>query len=350
MINPDRTAFNIFGRDIYWYGVLMAVGIVVAVWLATCEGKRKRLYKDAVIDLALVVIPCGIVGARVFYVLFNIEPYLANPISVFYLWEGGLAIYGAIIGGMIGMFFFARRKNMRFFKLADCVIPGLVLAQAIGRWGNFFNQEAYGLPVTAQMLQQFPFLSMFPFSVKIDAPWLGGFHMFNGEQCLNPIHLATFFYESAWCLLIFAFLWLRRKKFRHDGDPLFYYTLLYSFERMFVEGLRADSLWLIQPGKVAALVGGIRVSQLLSFLLFLGMGTFLLLRAIKEKQTGRLMWPAPEVLTDAEDAPEAEEADGDVPGSSDAPAEEEESGAEPEAEGDEPAEPEEDASEGGEEA
>ncbi len=109
------------------------------------------------LDLCLVIIPCGVVGARLYYVLFELKQYLSNPIRMLYIWEGGLAIYGAVIGGLLGLLIYTRVKKMRFLKLADCIAPGLILAQAIGRWGNFFNQEAYGAPITNPKLWWFPF-------------------------------------------------------------------------------------------------------------------------------------------------------------------------------------------------
>ncbi len=269
---PDRVAFTLWGKDVYWYGILMAVGIVLAVLLAMREGKRKKLPEDTIVDLCLVIIPLGVVFARLYYVLFELERYLQDPITILYIWEGGLAIYGAVIGGLLGAVIYARVKKLRFLRLVDCIAPGLVLAQAIGRWGNFFNQEAFGLPINNGELL------WFPFAVKIE-----GLHYFNGVLCENPYHMATFFYESAWCLLIFIFLWSYRKKFRHDGDAFLAYVMLYAFERMFVEGLRGDSLML----------GGIRVSQALSAVAFLAVLVFFVVRRIKENKEGRLMWPAP---------------------------------------------------------
>ncbi|MCE5235964.1 MAG: prolipoprotein diacylglyceryl transferase [Clostridiaceae bacterium] len=285
---PDRVAFTVFGKDIYWYGVLMAAGIVIAVLLAMREGKRKKLPEDTVIDLCLVVIPLGVVFARLYYVLFELDHYLQDPISVLYVWEGGLAIYGAVIGGLLGAVIYARVKKLRFLRLADCVAPGLVLAQAIGRWGNFFNQEAFGLPINNGELL------WFPFAVKIE-----GLHYFDGVVCNNPYHMATFFYESAWCLLIFIFLWSRRKKFRHDGDAFFIYALLYAFERMFVEGLRGDSLK----------IGEARVSQILSAVAFAAVLIFFIVRRVKEKKEGRLLWPAPLAAAEENAPGEAEPAE-----------------------------------------
>lgn len=294
MQNPDKICFSIGSVNIYWYGVLMATGIVIAMLLANLECKRKKLYPDAIVDLCLWIIPCGIIGARLYYVLFSWKNYAANPISALYIWEGGLAFYGCALGGLIGLLIFANRKKLRPLRLLDCIAPGLVLAQAIGRWGNFFNQEAFGLPVTPEMLTRFPILQYFPMSVFID-----GAHSFNGVYCTNPVHLATFFYESVWCFLVFIILWSVRKKFKHDGDCFLSYALLYGFERMFIEGLRGDSLYVIKPETVGWLSGGMRVSQLLSAILVVAIGVFFIIRSSREKKLGKLIWPEPEVENDS---------------------------------------------------
>lgn len=333
MTIPDRVAFTLFGKDIYWYGVLMAIGIILAVFFAIREEKRKKLPKDIIIDLCLVIIPCGVVGARLYYVLFHLDRYLQDPISILYIWEGGLAIYGAVIFGLLGALVFARVRKVRFLRLADCIMPGLALAQAIGRWGNFFNQEAFGLPVTAKMIAQFPALQYFPLAVGIE-----GTHYFNDAVCtacatgVNGVHLhlATFFYESAWCFIIFLVLWLCRKKFKHDGDMMLWYAGLYAFERMFVEGLRGDSLWLIAPNTVSWLSGGIRVSQLLSVVLVIAVLVFTLVRWNREKKLGYLIWPKPQLEPEA-----AVETEGSEPGDGGEEAETAQQGTEEQ----EPAEP-----------
>ena len=307
MNNPSRVAFTLFGRDVYWYGVLMALGILIAVWLTLKEGKRKRLTEDDILDMCLVIIPSGVVGARLYYVIFEWASYASNPIRALYIWEGGLAIYGAVIGGLLGMFIYSKVRKIRFLKLADCIAPGLVLAQAIGRWGNFFNQEAYGLPVTPEMLAAHPILGYFPISVAIE-----GTHYFDKAICTAcataangaHLHLATFFYESAWCLIVFVVLWLTRKRVKHDGDTFFLYVLLYSLERTFVEGLRGDSLWIIKPS-AAGMTDGVRVSQALSFLLFVGVLAFFIIRAVREKKEGRLMWPKPIAVCECANEAEA---------------------------------------------
>ena len=298
MNNPSRVAFTLFGRDVYWYGVLMALGILIGVWLTLREGKRKKLTEDDILDMCLVIIPSGVVGARLYYVIFEWASYASNPIRALYIWEGGLAIYGAVIGGLIGMFIYSRVKKIRFLKLADCIAPGLVLAQAIGRWGNFFNQEAFGLPINNGELMWFPF-----------AVYIEGYHTFNGQPCSNPYHMATFFYESVWCLIVFIILWSCRRKFKHDGDAILSYAALYGLERMFVERLRGDSLYIIKPG--GSIAAGVRVSEMLSFILVVAIAAFFLIRYFKEKKLGRLIWPAPEAEpeegTTADEAGNAED-------------------------------------------
>ena len=298
MNNPSRVAFTLFGRDVYWYGVLMALGILIGVWLTLKEGKRKKLTEDDILDMCLVIIPSGVVGARLYYVIFEWASYASNPIRALYIWEGGLAIYGAVIGGLIGMFIYSRVKKIRFLKLADCIAPGLVLAQAIGRWGNFFNQEAFGLPINNGELMWFPF-----------AVYIEGYHTFNGQPCSNPYHMATFFYESVWCFIVFIILWSCRRKFKHNGDAILSYAALYGLERMFVERLRGDSLYIIKPG--GSIAAGVRVSEMLSFILVVAIAAFFLIRYFKEKKLGRLIWPAPEAEpeegTTADEAGNAED-------------------------------------------
>lgn len=301
MTNPSNVMFSIFGFPIYWYSALMALGVMVAFFLAISEAKRKNVSEDTMWDLFIILVLSGIVGARLYYVIFEFDQFFGPGIpwwAAFNIRNGGLAIYGAVIGGALGLLCYCKVKKVNFLFLADLIVPGLVLAQSIGRWGNFFNQEAFGLPVTN------PDLLWFPLSVKIDVPWNYGIHYFNGVLCEDPYHLATFFYESMWCLLIFLFLWfMLRKRAKHVGDMVIAYFILYSFERMFVESLRGDSLWLID--------GVIRVSQFLSAILFVGLGIFLLARHLKEKKSGKLMWPAisPDMLAQSNAAIEIKESD-----------------------------------------
>lgn len=222
-----------------WYSVLIVLGVVVAVLLAEREEKRLGLPMDTTLDLALVVIPCGIVGARLYYVLMSWETFAKDPVSILFVWQGGIAIYGAVIGGALGALAYALRKKMSFFTLADMIVPGLLLAQTIGRWGNYFNMEAYG-PVIENAMYQF-----FPLGVQI--PQADGWQW----------HMATFFYESLWNGCGFVALWLLRKHQRHRGNVLCWYLLIYGSGRFVIEQLRQDSLYLF----------GVRASQWLSLML-----------------------------------------------------------------------------------
>lgn len=236
MLTINRVAFTVFGRPIYWYGILIAGGAMLALLSACAREKRVGVPKDTTLSLSLIMVPVALICARAYYVAFTWENYAANPLSVFDFRSGGMAIYGAVIGGAAVIFFYGRRKEMSFFQLTDLIAPSLALGQGIGRWGNFVNQEAYGVAITN------PSLQFFPMAVWIDAEqnWFA----------------ATFFYESIWCILIFLALLLIEKfrKFKAVGDIFLWYGLLYCAERTIVEGLRLDSLYW----------GSARVSQLLS--------------------------------------------------------------------------------------
>ena len=223
-----------------WYSFLIVIGASLALFFSCREEKYARLPRDTVLDLALWLIPGGIIGARVYYVVFSFHQFQNDLFSVFRVWEGGLAIYGGIIAGLLVLFIFCRRRNISFLLLCDIIVPGLALAQAIGRWGNWFNMEAYGLPIQQAGFQFFP--------VAVLIPGQGGFSW----------HMATFFYESVCDFLLFLFL--TRLFYRHrrkTGDVLFFYFLGYGCSRLLIEQLRTDSLY----------SASIRVSQLVSFVL-----------------------------------------------------------------------------------
>ena len=232
----DPVAFSVFGLPIYWYGILMASAIVCAAALCIARETRFGFERDTVLNLSMWAVPLALIGARVYYVIFSFDAYRDNLWSVFDTRMGGMAIYGAIIGGVITGWVYARRSRLPFGLLADLVAPGLAIGQAIGRWGNFINQEAYGVAVTDAALCRFPI------AVYIEA---------TGQW-----HLATFFYESMWCLIVCITLLLLERVWakRTAGSLFLIYALLYSLERAVVEGLRTDSLMFY----------GFRVSQVLS--------------------------------------------------------------------------------------
>lgn len=241
-----------------WYGVLIVCGILAAIALASHEEKRLQLPKDTVIDLAFWVIPLGLIGARTYYVIFQWELFSADPLSALRIWEGGLAIYGGVIGGLLGVLLFAWRRKLPPFSLTDMIVPGLSLAQGVGRWGNYFNMEAYGREITNPSLQFFP--------VGVQIPSGSGYVW----------HMATFFYESCWDIAVFAVLWfVVRRHSQRTGTVTLWYLLLYGLGRFFIEGLRTDSL----------MSGAIRVSQLLSLILVVISGALLIIRTAKLKKS-----------------------------------------------------------------
>lgn len=242
----------IFG-SITWYSVLIMSGILLAFFIGTREEKRLGLPKDTMLDVVLVSVPLGIIGARLYYVLMKLDEYVADPISVLYIWKGGVAIYGAVIGGLLGVFIYSRVKKIPLAALTDIVAPGLVLAQAIGRWGNYFNREAFG-PVITDAFWQF-----FPAGVLINE---GGAEVW---------HAATFFYESMWNLLVFAVLWLSRKRMKKRGDMFLWYLVLYGCGRFLIEQLRTDSLYVL----------GLRASQMLSLLMIIAVAAVFIWRIQK---------------------------------------------------------------------
>jgi phosphatidylglycerol:prolipoprotein diacylglycerol transferase len=223
----DPVAFQLFGIEIKWYGILISLGVAIGTILALREVKRVGIEEDTLVDLLLYAIPICLIGARVYYVIFSWEEYRHNPIEAFNIRGGGLAIHGVILSAIFVTLIFCRKRNVDFWKITDSCAPSLILAQAIGRWGNFINQEAYGSPT--------------------NLPW--GI-MVNGQR-VHP----TFLYESIWNFLLFLFLlWYRKNRKKVPGEVFLLYLMLYSFIRFFVEGLRTDSLML----------GSIRVAQLIS--------------------------------------------------------------------------------------
>ncbi len=255
---PGRLAFGL----VPWYSLIIVTAIALGVYLCGREEKRLGLPKDSAIDSALWAIPLGIAGARLYYVAFAWDQFSGNLIRILYVWEGGVAIYGALIGGLLGVWLNARRKKINLLTLLDMIAPSVVLAQALGRWGNYFNMEAYGEAVLNPAWQFFPFAVLIP-----------------GVQG-GTWHLATFFYESAWDFACFALLMAFRKRMTRRGDVFLWYVLLYGAGRAVVEGLRLDSLMFLN--------GAIRVSQWLSFL---GMAVVVMVFAFRMQKVNAITLP-----------------------------------------------------------
>lgn len=232
--------FGIEGWNITWYGVIITFAMILGIWIAYREAGRVGINKELIIDFVLIAIPIAIICARLYYVAFEWEHYKDNLFSVFMIWKGGLAIYGGVIGGFITAIAFCRCKKISLFKFVDVAVPSLVLGQAIGRWGNFANQEAYGEVVLNSNLQ------FFPYAVYIEK--------------IGEWHQATFFYESMWNGILFIILMLLKKKKWFEGQLLCTYFIGYGIGRFLIEGLRTDSLYVLE---------GLRVSQLVSIMLII---------------------------------------------------------------------------------
>jgi len=246
LFEPNPVAFSIFGQDIRWYGVFIATGMLLGLIIAYLRAPRHGIAAERVIDLALVSIPIGIIGARLYYVIFNWEFYNGDFFKIINLRSGGLAIHGGLLFGIITAAIFCGLWKISPLNLLDLMVPSIALAQSLGRWGNFFNQEAHGGPT--------------------DLPWA---ILINGEK-VHP----TFLYESLWCLLLFFILIFIDNRSTFIGRTFYAYVVLYSLERFFVEQLRTDSL----------MIYGLRAAQIVSAAVFV---IFLLIWVPKERRFGR---------------------------------------------------------------
>ncbi|MEQ7137777.1 prolipoprotein diacylglyceryl transferase [Enterococcus casseliflavus] len=243
----NRVAFELFGLPIYWYAIIIVSGVIIAMWLSTREAVRVGLKPDDVTDFMLIGLPVAIIGARLYYILFDLQYYIDDPSQIFNIRSGGIAIYGALIAGGIWLYFFCQRNFISPWTFLDIAAPSVLLAQGIGRWGNFMNHEAFGAEVSRSFLESF-YIPKF----IID-------NMYIDEAYRQP----TFLYESVWNVIGFIVLIFLRKKtgLLKEGEVFLSYLIWYGFGRFFIEGMRTDSLYLF---------GGIRVSQALSALLFFG--------------------------------------------------------------------------------
>lgn len=245
-----RVAFEIFGVKIYWYAIIIVSAIIIA--LLVCKKNERKFGIDfaTILDLLIFLIPISIISARLYYVLFNLDSYITQPERIFNLRAGGLAIYGGIIGGAITCYIFCKKRKINLLDLFDYIVPSLALAQSIGRWGNFFNSEAYGHETSI-----FCRMGVYEAGKYIE---------------VHP----TFLYESVITLGIFIILQKITKKRKFKGELTVIYLILYSFFRMLIEGVRADSL----------MMGNVRISQVLSGVIFVTLSFFLTYKKIKNKK------------------------------------------------------------------
>ena len=237
----NRVFVSLGPITIYWYSVTMLLAILLGIFLANNEAKRVK-EKEYIDNLTFYLILFGIIGARLYYVIFEFNNYRYDLLSIFKVWEGGLAIYGAIIAGLLVVIYYAKKKGKSIIKTTDIIVPSLIIGQAIGRWGNFFNSEAHGPEVTYEFLK----------NLHIPNFIINGMHI-NGTY-YHP----TFLYESLWCIIGFIIILIIRKLTnRKKGMVTYTYFIWYGIGRFFIESLRTDSLYL----------GSIKISQLVSIIL-----------------------------------------------------------------------------------
>lgn len=250
-LTPNPIAFTIFSLQIRWYAVLILSGIILGIILSIKRLKEVNIDPDIFYDMIIFAMPLGVICARAYYVLFNLSYYLTNTNEIYKIWHGGLAIHGGIIGALIGVYLVCKYRKVNFLKFIDVVAPSILLAQAIGRWGNYFNMEAYGRQTTL------------PWAINVIDSKLGSI-------MVHP----TFLYESIWDFAMFLLLYfVLYKKKKYDGEVFCYYLIFYSIGRFFVEGFRTDSLMFL----------GLRMAQVISIILII-IGVISLLY-LKKKNT-----------------------------------------------------------------
>ena len=249
-VDPSPVAFTVMGKDIYWYGIIIASGFLLAVLYMLYRAKTFGITQDDVLDLVLWAVPIGVVCARLYYCVFYWDLYRDNPISMLYIWEGGLAIYGGIIGGFLFGGLACKWRGVPVLPMFDLTAMGFLLGQGCGRWGNFFNQEAFGCNTT---------LPWGMFSETTRAYLMGSTVTAQSGVTIDPnlpVH-PTFLYESIWCFVGFLLLFRYIKKRKFNGDIALRYMIWYGAGRFWIEALRTDSLMLVPSI-------GLRVSQLVA--------------------------------------------------------------------------------------
>lgn len=237
---------------IYWYSAMIFLGLLIGGWLILKEAERFNISEDFIVNLFFFTIPIAVIGARLYYVLFNWDYYSVNMSEIFMIWEGGLAIHGGMLFGLLWIIFYTKKYKVNTFRILDMIVIGLIIGQAIGRWGNFFNGEAHGTATTLEHLQ----------SLHIPE------FIINGMNIGGTYYLPTFLYESIWCLLGFIILLvIRRLKYIKIGQTTAVYLIWYGIGRFIIEGMRTDSL----------LIGNFRQAQIISIIMvILGIVIFVL--------------------------------------------------------------------------
>ena len=271
-INHLKSSISVFGFRIAFYGIIIGIGMLAGLWIAQSDAKRRGQDPELYLDFALYAIICSIIGARLYYVIFEWDYYKNNLLQIFNLRAGGLAIYGGVIAGTITMIVYTRMKKVSFFSMADTGVLGLVTGQIIGRWGNFFNCEAFGGYTDSLLAMRIRRALVNDNMLNADV--LNHRIVENGVEYIQ-VH-PTFFYESCWnlCLLLFM-LWFRRYK-KYDGQMLWIYLFGYGIGRFWIESPRTDQLILFGTG--------LPVSQALSLVLILVAAGNLIWRGYRHRQ------------------------------------------------------------------
>ena len=275
--NPSRVAFSIGSKPIYWYGIIIAAGFLLAVYYAMRRADQFGLTQDNIIDMLICAVPLAIIGARAYYCLFSWNLYKDDPMRVLYIWEGGLAISGGVIGAVIGLFLYTKVKKVKTSALLDIGGLGLLIGQSIGRWGNFMNREAFGAQTDS-------FLRM---------------GLTDASGATIYVH-PTFLYESVWNAIGLLILHFYSKRRKFDGQIFLMYLGWYGLGRMFIEGLRTDSLYVGSSN--------LRVSQLLAGICFLAVVIFLVYDKIFREHDPRDLYVNQVAQRKAAEAVEATEA------------------------------------------
>ena len=293
-LNISPTAISIGSIEIKWYAICIMLGFILAFVYCLVQGKKQGIKSDTFIDIAIISMVFGIIGARLYYVLFRLDQYLKDPITILYIWNGGLAIYGGVILAVLVGFIYCRKKKVNFLKIADIAAPALLIGQACGRWGNFFNQEAFGVNTELPWGMTGNIISK---NIRLEAAEVKKLFGIALDSS-KPVH-PTFFYESLWCLIGVFVLWYFSKRFKtFDGETALLYGAWYGFERMIVEGLRTDSL---------ILFWNIRVSQLVAMLTLIASVTLIIVIRIRRKKRITAEIAEPTAAADADFAPSEDE-------------------------------------------
>lgn len=269
-LNPGKS-FTVFGIEIAYYGVIIALGMLVGALVAYREAKKTGQKVDDYIDFTLYTLIAAIIGARIYYVIFEWDYYSAHPLEIFNLRAGGLAIYGGVIASALTLFIFTKVKKLKFWLMADTAVQGLIIGQIIGRWGNFFNREAFGGYTDSLFAMQLPVSE----AKGITQELIEHLVTIDGVSYVQ-VH-PTFLYEGTWNLLLFIGICLYKRHKKFDGEIFAIYLMGYGVGRFIIEGLRTDQL-------VIKALGGIAASQVLSIILIVLAAAFVIYNRVQLKK------------------------------------------------------------------